>query len=317
LGREMRANNRKQAEIPRGAFVLENPHGTAPGFVAFAPQEKFIACMPGVPREMRPMLADGLLQWLRERFDLRNAITTRILHTINIAESEIDHRISDMFSSLENPKIAVLAHEYRCDVKLMVKAENGEEALRLLAPVEHEVLRRLDGHVFGVDDQTLPAAIHGLLERSHRTVAVAESFTAGSVASALGSTPGASKTFLGAVVAYDNELKVAELGVDRTVLERDGAVSESVARMMAEGAVHRLGAAVGISTTGIAGPTGATPEKPVGLAWVGLADRSGSKAVRLQLRGSRAAIQSWGTVASLGLLWKTLEQEEPIRVDGS
>ncbi|HEY5256974.1 MAG TPA: molybdopterin-binding protein, partial [Candidatus Baltobacteraceae bacterium] len=110
LGRTMRENNRKQAMIPRDAYVLANDQGTAPGFVAFGADEKFVACLPGVPDEMKPMLVDRLIPYLRERFALSGGVTTRVLRTVNIAESEIDHRIADLFRASENPKIAVLAH---------------------------------------------------------------------------------------------------------------------------------------------------------------------------------------------------------------
>ena len=128
MGREMRENNRKQAYVPRGSLVLENPRGTAPGFVAFGADGKFIACMPGVPREMRPMLTELLIPFLRERYEVRDAIYTRVLHTVNIGESEIDHRIDDLFRAGENPKIAVLAHEGLCDVKMMAKAGSRASA---------------------------------------------------------------------------------------------------------------------------------------------------------------------------------------------
>ena len=311
-GRVMRANNRKQAEVPRGAYVLRNAHGTAPGFVVRS-NGKFVACLPGVPHEMRAMLRDGLVPWLREQYAVRDAIFTRTLHTINLAESEIDHRIDDLFRTLENPKVAVLAHDFRCDVKLTVKAASQEAALAALAPVEHEVLRRLGGHVYGVDEQTLAGAIHVLLAQTRRTVAVAESCTAGSIAAALASVPGASKTFAGGVVAYSDGVKIRMLQIEPALIERDGAVSSTVACAMAAAVREELEADLGLSVTGIAGPSGGTAEKPVGLVFVALADRSGARPHRLQLHGDRARIQGWATVASLGLLWKLLERGEPIQ----
>jgi nicotinamide-nucleotide amidase len=311
LGRAMRENNRKQADIPKGATVLQNEYGTAPGFVAVRGDGKFVACMPGVPSEMKPMLGEGLLPWLRERYDLRERIHTRVLHTVQIAESEIDHRIADLFRSLENPKIAVLAHDYGTDVKIMARAESGEEARALIAPVEHEVVRRLSGHVFGVDDQTLPGAIHALLERMKKTVAAAESCTGGAVCAALTSTPGSSKHFNGGVVAYGNAVKQALLSVSRETIARHGAVSQQTAVEMAEGARRALNADIALSTTGIAGPDGGSCEKPVGLVFIALAGERSSRAVRLELGGGRAAIQSRAATNALALLWKALAREEP------
>jgi nicotinamide-nucleotide amidase len=311
-GRHMRENNQKQALLPSGAIALANSQGTAPGFIVET-NRRFVASMPGVPREMKPMLADGLLPWLHKRFELTQHIRTRTLHTIDIAESEVDHRIADLFASLENPKIAVLAHQYRCDVKIMAKASSGEEAIALITPVEHELLRRLDGHIYGVDEQTLPGAIHVLLQQTRRTIAVAESCTGGAVAAALTSVPGSSKSFIGGIVAYANALKTQLLGVSEDMFARSGAVSEETAVQMAVGVRERLGASLGLATTGVAGPEGGTPEKPIGLVWLALAEHSGARAVRLNLAGDRHAIQDRATTAALGLTWRTLAAGEPIK----
>jgi nicotinamide-nucleotide amidase len=307
LGRVMRENNRKQAEVPRGSIVLRNHNGTAPGFIAFGSDGKFIASMPGVPREMKPMLQEQLLPWLRERFAVDESIYTRVIHTISIAESEIDYRIDDLFRTLENPKIAVLAHDYRCDVKIMAKAASPHRAQELIAPVEAQALERLSGHVYGFDDETLASSIHALLQRSARAIATAESCTGGSIAAELTSVSGSSKSFVGGVVAYDNRVKGELLGVREETLNAFGAVSEETAREMARGVRTRLGADIGLSITGIAGPTGATPEKPVGLVWVGLAHASGESTMRLNLSGNRSEIQRRATVAALGSTWRFVQ----------
>jgi nicotinamide-nucleotide amidase len=306
FGREMPENNVKQAMLPRGAMVLENPNGTAPGFIAFRSDGKFIASMPGVPREMKPMLNESVLPWLRSRFDLHESIHTRILHTVAIGESEIDRRIDDLFRTLENPKIAVLAHDFRADVKIMAKAGSEEEARSLIVPIEGELLKRLGGHVYGVDDQTLPGAIHALLRETRQTVAVAESCTGGAVCAALTTVPGSSETFIGGVVAYDNAVKASLLGVRQETLASVGAVSEQSAIEMAEGVRRRLGANIGVSTTGIAGPSGGTAEKPVGLVYFGLATAAGARAVRTTFPGDRDAIQHRARVSALAMLWEHL-----------
>lgn len=306
LGRVMRDNNRKQALLPRGALVLANDQGTAPGFVAFRADGKFIAGMPGVPREMKPMLETQLLPFLRTHFNVAQAVHTRVLHAVNIAESEIDHRIEDLFRTLSNPKIAVLAHGRLCDVKIMAKAPSELEARDLIAPVEAQLLERLSGHIYGVDEQTLPGAIHALLQQSGRTLAVAESCTGGSVAAELTSVPGSSKSFTGGVVAYGNRVKADVLGVQAATLERFGAVSEETALEMAEGVRERLHADIGLATTGIAGPSGGTAEKPVGLVWLAVAGSTRAKATRMEFAGDRPAIQQRATVAALASLWRAL-----------
>ncbi len=288
-----------------GSRALVNPNGTAPGFIAFAAAEKFVACMPGVPREMRPMLEQQVVPFLREWFGARERIYTRVLHTIGIGESEIDHRIDDLFRASENPKIAVLAHDFRADVKIMAKAASDADAEAMITPLQGEIERRLLGHVIGRDEVTPASAVLALLRERGRTLAVAESCTGGLVSAALTSVPGASLSFKGGVVAYDNAVKVSQLGVGARTLEAAGAVSEATAREMARGARERLGADLGLSTTGVAGPDGGTPEKPVGLVWIAL-DDGDARAHRLELRGDRDAIQRRATTAALGILWRRL-----------
>ncbi|HEV7178524.1 MAG TPA: competence/damage-inducible protein A [Candidatus Baltobacteraceae bacterium] len=306
MGRTMRENNRKQAEVPSGSHVLENSVGTAAGFVAFRADGKFVATMPGVPREMKPMLTEGLIPYLRERFRLDTTIVTRVMHTINLAESEIDYRIDDLFRTSDNPKIAVLAHEGLCDVKVMAKARTREEAEALIAPVAAEIERRLQGHIFGKNATSLSAAIHGLLQGRDATIAVAESCTGGRIAAELTATPGSSKSFIGGVVAYDNRVKTAELGVSDTTLERFGAVSEATVREMAAGVRERLGSDYALATTGIAGPDGGSEEKPVGLVWFALDDGNETVVRRVVFSGDRDAVQRRATTTALALLWKNL-----------
>lgn len=313
IGQPMRENNRKQAELPLNGRALANPNGTAPGFIAFASDGKFVACMPGVPREMKPMFADYLLPFLREHLGSGEAIYTRVLHTIGIGESEIDHRIAELFRSSENPKIAVLAHDYRADVKLTAKAGSRAAAEALIAPLQSEIEGRLGGYVFGHDAASPASAVHALLQARGLRLAVAESCTGGRISAALTSVPGSSQSFAGAVVAYANSAKVALLGVDAATLERDGAVSEAVACEMARGARTRFEADVALATTGIAGPGGGTPEKPVGLVWIGIdAGAAGVHATRLQLRGEREAVAARATTVALGMLWRRLEARSEI-----
>lgn len=312
LGWTMSPNNRKQALLPRGATVLENQNGSAPGFIASRADGKFIACMPGVPAEMRPMLMEGVLPWLRERFDLHETIVTRVVHTIRLGESEIDRRIENLFRASVNPKIAILAHGSRCDVKIMAKATSEATARELIAPLEHEICARLKGHVYGFDDQTLAGAVLDLARASGKRIAVAESCTGGQICAAFTAVPGASDAFAGGVVAYENSVKTDLLGVDSSALAANGAVSEAVAADMAAGVRKVLHADIAVSCTGIAGPGGATPEKPVGLVWLAISGVGDEHTQRMQFRGDRATIAARATTAALGLLWNSLEEREPI-----
>jgi nicotinamide-nucleotide amidase len=304
--REIGENNRRQALIPKGAIVLDNPHGSAPGFVAVRGDGKFVACMPGVPREMRPMLSERLLPWMMERYGLRSAIFTRTLRTAGIPESELDRRIEELFRSRENPKIAVLAHEGRVDVKIMAKASDRDQADALIAPLERELRERIGGGIFGVDAETLEGAVVRTLCERGWHLATAESITGGGIADAIVRVPGASACFRGAVVAYDDAVKSSLLGVDPALIERHGAVSEEVAIAMARGALESVGADVAVSTTGIAGPTGGTADKPVGLVWFGLAFAGETSARRFTLPGDRDDVRRRAVTAALNLLWRRL-----------
>jgi nicotinamide-nucleotide amidase len=310
FNRPMADNNRRQAYLPEDCVVFDNPHGTAPGFVALRDDGKFVACMPGVPREMKPMLADQLVPWLVQRFGLREAIYTRTLHTVGIGESDLDRRVEDLFRTLENPKIAMLAHGFAVDVKIMAKAASREQADAMIEPVAAELRTRIGSGYYGDDDLTLPGAIVRALTERALTVGTAESCTGGGIADALVSAAGASATFRGGIVAYANEVKVALLDVPDRTLAEFGAVSEETATAMARGARRRLGVDVAIATTGVAGPGGGTPEKPVGLVWYALSlgdDEIETR--RLTFPGSRSDIRERATVAALGLLWRRLERD--------
>jgi nicotinamide-nucleotide amidase len=310
FGRTMTENNRRQAYLPEGCVVLNNPHGTAPGFIALRDDGKFVACMPGVPREMKPMLQERLIPWLVKRFDLRDAIYTKTLHTVGIGESELDRRIEDLFRTLENPKIAVLAHGFRADVKVMAKADSRERAEAMIEPVAEELRRRIGSGYFGDDDTTLAGAIVERLRERGLTLATVESVTGGAIADQIVEVAGASAVFRGGVVAYHNDLKIELLDVPRDVLETTGAVSEETAVAMARGARRRLGADVVISTTGIAGPDGGSTEKPVGLVWFALSFGDGEiETRRLTFPGNRADVRERATIAALGLLWRRIERE--------
>jgi nicotinamide-nucleotide amidase len=288
FNRPMTENNKRQAILPSRAHVLPNPHGTAPGFIALRPDGKFIACMPGVPREMKPMLADQIVPWLVNRFSLKSAIYTKTLHTIGIGESELDRRVEDLFRSLENPKIAMLAHGGRVDVKVMAKAESQAAADAMIAPVAEQLRERIGAGYYG-DDLSTPG---------------------GAIVEAIVAQAGASRAFYGAIVAYDNSVKRELLGVRKKTLKAHGAVSEETAIEMAHGARKALGVDFALATTGIAGPDGGTEEKPVGLVWFALVDADGNvETHRATFPGQRRDIRDRATMTALSLIWRRLEHD--------
>ncbi|GAC1620352.1 MAG: competence/damage-inducible protein A [Candidatus Elarobacter sp.] len=312
FGRTMTDNNRRQAYLPDGCVVMDNPHGTAPGFIALRADGKFVACMPGVPREMKPMLAERLVPWLVQRFALRDAIYTKTLHTVGIGESTLDDRVQDLFRTLENPKIAMLAHGGRVDVKIMAKANSRAQAEAMIEPVAAELRRRIGSGYYGDDETTLAGAIAQRLAQRGLTLATAESCTGGAIADAIVEVPGASAAFRGAIVAYANQVQTELLNVPERTLATVGAVSEETAVAMARGARERLGADVVIATTGIAGPEGGTEDKPVGLVWFALAFGDGEiETRRLTFPGNRADIRERATLAALGVIWRRIERDVP------
>jgi len=312
MGRTMSANNERQAILPEGCVVLENPHGTAPGFIALRADGKFVASMPGVPREMKPMLDEQLIPWLAQRFGVTSAIYTKTLHTIGIGESELDRRVEDLFRTLENPKIAMLAHGGRVDVKVMAKAPSRAAAEAMIAPVAATLRERIGSGYFGDDETTIGSAIIAELARRGQTFSVAESVTGGAIADAIVSVPGASRVFLAGIVAYANAVKMSALGVSAETLAAHGAVSEETAIAMAEGAKRAFGTDLALATTGIAGPDGGSEEKPVGLVWFALAGADGTvETHRLTFPGQRSDIRDRATMSAQSILWRHLERDLP------
>jgi nicotinamide-nucleotide amidase len=267
--------------------------------------------MPGVPSEMKPMLAEHLIPWIVREYGIGEAIYTRTIHTVGISESLLDTKIESLFRTLENPKIAMLAHGGKVDVKLMAKARDRAAAEALIAPVEADVRARIGPGIFGVDDETLESAIVRRLGAARTTLATAESLTGGSVADAIVRVAGASAIFRGGIVAYDNAVKTSLLDVDEALLRAHGAVSEACARAMALGACRRIGTDLALATTGIAGPSGATPGKPVGLVYVALGTSRGESVVRrLTLPGNRDDVRRRATLSAFDLLWRYLDGDE-------
>jgi nicotinamide-nucleotide amidase len=231
------------------------------------------------------------------------------LHTVGIGESELDRRVEGLFRSLENPKIAMLAHGGRVDVKVMAKAESRAEADRLIEPVAATLRRQIGGGYFGDDDTTIGGAIVGELTRLGKTLSIAESVTGGKIADEIVSVPGASQAFLGGVVAYDNAVKRDVLGVSDDTLSRVGAVSEEVAIEMARGVRAALHTDFSLSTTGIAGPDGGSESKPVGLVWFALVDDAGEvETYSRTFPGQRSDIRDRAATTGLSLVWRRLER---------
>ncbi|HKP77042.1 MAG TPA: competence/damage-inducible protein A [Longimicrobiaceae bacterium] len=283
-GIEMSPNNRKQALFPEGATIIPNPNGTAPGFivpVARAWGECWIACFPGVPRETRAMVRDALVPWLAARQpDTRFA--SRTFSTFGLAESKLDELLAGVVDPRE-ARLAFRAAFPRIQARLTVRGAPEDDLEARLDALELRVRERLGHHLYAAGDEGMEETVGRLLRERGLTLAVAESCTGGRIGDWITDVPGSSEYFLLGTAVYSNEAKQRVLGVSADTLAAHGAVSTQTAEEMAEGVRRIAGAAVGLSTTGIAGPGGGSAEKPVGTVCVGLAWEGGAWSRRYDL----------------------------------
>ena len=300
-------NNLKQCDVPEGGQLLDNVCGTAPGLLVEHEGVAYFA-VPGPPPEMREMMNRSVLPWLRERVTAEGAgiLHTRTLRLCDIGESMVANEISDLIQNQTDPTIALYASPGEVKVRFATKDTDEAAARARLEALEAEIRAKLDKHVYGVDDTNMEKAVGEALLERNATVAVAESCTGGLVANRITDVSGASAYFLTGVVAYANETKHFLLGVPHEVLETEGAVSEACARAMAEGVRGINGATFGVATTGIAGPTGGTPEKPVGLVFVAVADAQGTICLQQTWPGTRDQFKQRVSQLALNLLRKRI-----------
>lgn len=301
----MPENNRKQAMVPEGAEVLHNPRGTAPGLLCRA-DGRVLVCMPGVPSEMKPMLLEQVIPRIRDAFGIRGRIVSRVLKTCGISESMLDEKIGDYFRTMRNPSIGVLAHAGEIHIRMTCKGDDPTEIAAQLDALDAKLCERLGPLIFGRDEEKLEAAVGRLLRERRATLAVAESCTGGLVASRLTDISGSSEYFERGIVAYSAEAKQRLLGVPAETIADHGLVSVETVRAMAVGVRRLAGTALGLATTGVAGPTGGTPEKPVGLVCVGLAWDGGDAAREFRLLGEREQVKYRGAQMALEMLRRHL-----------
>ena len=264
-GFEMTPNNLRQVRIPNGASPLPNAAGIAPGFVArLGGADAFF--LPGVPREMEKMFVDEVLPRLQRRMaDHGGAIpATRTWHLYGMGESHIDHRLAGLLMGVEGATLHFRTASPVNHVKLVVRLPDAAEARATLEKVDAELRKRIGPGIYGVDGESFPSAVSKALRAQEATLAFAESCTGGMAGDLISSEAGASAFFRGSVVAYADDIKTGLLGVKPETLADFGAVSEPTAREMAEGAKRVCGSSVAVAITGIAGPEGGAPDKPVG-----------------------------------------------------
>ena len=309
-GRTPTTTQFRQAMIPARAEILFNPVGTAPGF-SLVWKGTFLAALPGVPREMEPMVRDGVLPqlqaWMRTQKRLSaSPMIRRVLHTSGVPESIVDQALVGLVPKGCTIQLGIYASPMEVMVSLTGPA--GAEGAVTIEQLLKEAKTRLGDIVYGEEDETMESVVGRLLNEQQLTLAVAESCTGGLIGHRLTQGPGASTYVERVAVTYSNRAKVEMLGVPSGLLERHGAVSAAVAAAMARGIRERSGASVGVSVTGIAGPGGATESKPVGLVYVGL-DGGPGEAMTKEFRfhgGDRTVIKQRSSQAALDLLRRWL-----------
>ncbi len=306
LGRPMPAVNRSQAEVPEGATVLPNPRGTAPGLWLEDGQGRVAVLLPGVPSEMRGLLVDEVLPRVVQRWGGGRVVLSRTLRTTGVPESALAERIGPVEEDLAPLTLAYLPSVDGVDLRLTAWSLPPEEAERRLAAAAAGLRVRLDQHYYGQDGADLAAVVLDLLRG--RRLAVGESCTGGLVAARITAVPGASAVFAGGVVAYDDRVKTDLLHVPAATLEAHGAVSEETARAMAEGAQRRFAAGAALGVTGVAGPAGGSPEKPVGTVWLATRLGTETRALKRVFPGDRGEIRARAAQAALDLLRRQLSE---------
>jgi nicotinamide-nucleotide amidase len=305
------ATNRTQAEIPEGARILTNRHGTAPGIWLEDEKGRWVAMMPGVPREMRGMLAEELLPAIKSRAKgSESVVLSGTLRTTGIAESAIAELLGPNFlgepgTELGSLPLAYLPGVAGVDLRVTAKGLPRAQAEKLVKQAMLKLRGRVSAYAYGEDDADLAAVVLEQCRSLGLKLAVAESCTGGMLGERITNIPGSSDVFLGGIIAYHNDVKREALGVRGEDIERYGAVSEQVALQMASGAREKMGADVGVSVTGIAGPGGGTLDKPVGLVWISV-HGSDAKARRFHMVGDRAEIRQRAAQAALEMVRRSL-----------
>jgi nicotinamide-nucleotide amidase len=303
--RAMENGNQKQALFPVDSIILENENGTAPGCIISGEGGKYIINLPGPPKEMIPMFETKVRPFLKNF--MNHTIISKTLRFVGLGEWDMATRVKDLINESENPTVAPYAKDGESILRITAKARNEIEAMEMIKPLEEIIRERIGDYVYGVDDDTLEKVIGELLVKNKISIAVAESITGGMITSRLLSYEGGMSEVLNeAIVTYSNESKVKYLGVSKDTLDLYGAVSEETCREMAAGIREKSGADVAIVTTGIAGPTGGSEEKPVGLVYIGINIRGEIKVHKKYFIGGREKIRVRTTIAALDYLRREL-----------
>lgn len=303
---EITENNWKQAMVPEGCIVVENPGGTAPGII-MAENGKHVVLMPGPPGELIPMFERSIMPYLA---GLTNGVIySQTVKICGVGESKAESMIEDLVDAQQNPTIATYAKTGEVHLRVTSTATDEKEAKKLVKPVVKELKGRFGNHVYTTDnDVTLEKAVVDLLAANKLTACTVESCTGGMLSARLINVPGVSEVFKSGYVTYSNKSKRRLLGIKKNLLMKHGAVSEQIAREMAKTAAALARTDVSVSTTGIAGPDGGTPEKPVGLVYIGCNVCGRITVKECHFHGSREKIRESTVAAALSLMRECILQ---------
>jgi nicotinamide-nucleotide amidase len=296
----MPETNKRQAFIIEGAKVLPNPNGTAVG-MSLEVEGKFFVVLPGPPRELKPMFENFVLPKLREAAG-GIVVKRKVMRVSGMGESAVDELIAPIYTQYKNPQTSTLFNRSEIEIQLTAQGKAESEADKLLEELAGKIIEKLGIAVFAVNGELMEEVVGRLLIENGKTLAVAESCTGGLIAQRLTEIPGSSKFFIEGIVAYANAAKIRTLNVAPDLIERFGAVSAEVAEAMSKGMLERTDTDFAISVTGVAGPTGGTEDKPVGLVFIGYADKYEVKSIKLNLPGDRHLIRWRASQAALDFL---------------
>ncbi len=309
MGRPMPAVNRTQAEIPEGATILPNPRGTAPGLWVEDARGRIVVLLPGVPREMRGLLVEEVLPRIVARQGgSRRVVLSRTVRTTGVSESALAERVGPIEPEIAPLTLAYLPSVEGVDLRVTAWGLEPKDADARLAAVIQRLKAAVGEHGYGEDEADLAAVLLDALRQGRHRLAVAESCTGGMIGERITNIPGASDTFIGGVVAYADVIKTAALKVPLETLEAYGAVSEATVRAMAEGAQRLFSADCTIAVTGIAGPGGGTPEKPVGTVWLAARRHTTTRVLTRVLPGERDDVRRRAAQAGVDLLRRLLAE---------
>lgn len=300
-------NNWKQAMVPEGAVVVDNHNGTAPGII-LEENGKTAILLPGPPNEIRPMFERDIAPYLNRLQP--EGIYSKMIKICSIGESRAETMVADLMDAQSNPTLAPYAKTGEVHFRVTAKAADEVTAEKLMKPMIEELKKRFGSYIYTMDEAvTLEEAVVNLLKGKNLTVTTAESCTGGLLAGRIMNVPGASAVYREGYITYANEAKEKLLGVRHETLETVGAVSKETAAQMAEGAARQAGAQAALSVTGIAGPDGGTPEKPVGLVYIGCHVAGRTRVEEFRFTGNRAKNRDYAVVRALTLLREELIRE--------